>query len=61
MRKHLLAGGIPYWFGGVTGDTCSDKIKAKIRHVVNLSGFEDETKENGVPHIDVDDPKDFKK
>merc|ERR1719320_1494285 len=58
LQKILLKGEMPYWFGGVSGK-CSDKLKAMIKSVINLSDFKDEEKENGVPIINCDDPNDF--
>lgn len=60
FREQLLKGGMPFWFAGVSGKS-SPRMKAKIKALINMSDFEDETKENGVPHIDCDDPSDMAK
>jgi len=60
FAKDIQEGKMPVWFGGISGK-CSPKMKAKIKNLINLSGFENETEENGVPFIDCDDPEDFKK
>jgi len=60
FSEHIPKGGVMYWYGGVSGET-TPKMKAKIKALINMSDFDDETKENGVPHIDCDDPSSFGK
>jgi len=60
LEQYLQNGQCPLWFTGINGE-CNSRLKAKIKNLINLTGFEDETKENGVPYIDCDDPQEWKK
>jgi len=54
--RALTQGKVFFTFACHSATTLTDKEKLLIDSVVNLSGFEDETKDNEVPLIDIYDP-----
>eukprot|EP00494_Astrolonche_serrata_P025544 UN25805 len=57
----LLQGKVICWFNAASGKSLRGTHKKIVASLVNLSGFKDETKENGVPQIDVSDEKEAAK
>lgn len=56
----LNRGDVLFCFGTKVGDALTKAEKHIVHKVVNLSSFDDETKENNVPYLDVYDEEDAK-